>query len=64
MKYKGLYRKGEGCMDQVTPTLIRRTRHHRTRAKAIEVQGDKRTRAKAIEVQGDKRTRAMNTPFR
>ena len=35
-KYDGLYRKGNVCTDQVTPALIRGTRHHRTRENAIE----------------------------
>ena len=58
MKYKGLYRKGEGCMDQVTPTLIRRTRHHRTRAKAIEVMSKEKYVISAREpIGGDRSSR-------
>ena len=35
-KYNRLYKKGEVHMDQVTPALIRGTRHHRTREKVME----------------------------
>ena len=36
-KYDGLYRKRRMCTDQVTPALIRGTRHRRMREKVIEV---------------------------
>ena len=36
-KYDGLYREGRVCTDQVTPALIRGTRHHRTGQKVMEM---------------------------
>ena len=36
-EYDGLYRTGRMRTDQVTPALIRRTHHRRTRRKAIEI---------------------------